>query len=142
MHMNRLLLLMLLPFNVFAVESEKALAGSSFGAVGGNVLVVLLLIVGLLFALTWLLKRSGIIQNSAQGHLKIIGGLSVGPRERIVLLQVGQEQILVGVTAAEISLLHMLTEPVVIAENQPLSHVSQGFAERLQALMNKRKQES
>jgi len=109
----------------------------------GQVLFVLLLIVGLLFALAWVLKRSGLVNSSFQGHIKIIGGVSVGPRERIVLLQVGNEQIVVGVTAVEINLLHMLTEPIVLKEESAnnMQTFKEVFADRMQRIVRVKKDE-
>jgi flagellar protein FliO/FliZ len=113
---------------------------SSFWGLGGQVLLVLVLIIGLLFAITWFLKHSGLAQQSANGHLKILGGVSVGPRERVLLLQVGQDQILVGVTAAEITLLHMLSQPISVETDKP--EIMTGFAQQLQALMRRRTENS
>jgi flagellar protein FliO/FliZ len=48
------------------------------------------------------------------------------------MLQVGKEQIVVGVTSSKISKLHNLAEPVEVAEPKPVSGV---FAQRLQEAM-------
>jgi flagellar protein FliO/FliZ len=108
---------------------------------GGQVLLVLGLVIALLFLLTWFLKRSGLAHQAANGHLKVLGGVSVGPRERVLLLQVGQEQILVGVTSAEITLLHMLSHPVNVDELKQESLTS-GFAQQLQAVIRRRSESS
>jgi flagellar protein FliO/FliZ len=52
------------------------------------------------------------LQSSTGGMLKIIGGISMGSRERIVLLQVGSEQLLVGVSPGRINTLHVLEAPL------------------------------
>lgn len=108
---------------------------------GGQVLLVLVLIIALLFLLTWFLKRSGLAHQAANGHLKVLGGVSVGPKERVLLLQVGQEQILVGVTSAEITLLHMLSQPVNVDELKQ-ENLASGFAQQLQAVIRRRSESS
>ncbi len=70
--------------------------------------VVLLLIV----ASGWLFKRFGRWQGGYSDQLKIVGGLAVGARERIVLVQVGEQQLLVGIAPGNIRTLHVLDEPL------------------------------
>lgn len=70
--------------------------------------VVLFLIV----ASGWLFKRFGRWQGGYSDQLKIVGGLAVGARERIVLVQVGKQQLLVGIAPGNIRTLHVLDEPL------------------------------
>ncbi len=106
---------MLVPINVFAAE-EKTSAIISTDPMSGNYLfqLILGLIVVLLciVALAWFAKRMNRLQSSTGGMLKIIGGISMGSRERVVLLQVGSEQLLVGVSPGRINTLHVLETPL------------------------------
>ena len=54
----------------------------------------------------------------------------MGPRERVVLLQVGNAQLLLGVTPGRIQSLHVLDEPVSEYE---INADASGFAGRLAA---------
>ena len=47
--------------------------------------------------LAWIMRRMNRWQMSAGGSLRLLGGLSLGARERILLVQVGDTQLLVGV---------------------------------------------
>jgi flagellar protein FliO/FliZ len=94
-----------------------------------GLLVVLAAIVGS----AWLLRRYGRLQTGAEGALRIIGGLSMGPRERVVLVQVGKQQLLLGVAPGRIQTLHVLDEPVADAAPQAPS----AFADRLAKMMKK-----
>lgn len=94
-----------------------------------SLMVVLVIIV----FLAWLLKRmrvAGLHQHGA--GLKVVQQLAVGQRERIVLLQVGDEQMLVGITQQHISLLSKLDKPLT-TEEAP----SRDFATQLSQLMKK-----
>ena len=94
----------------------------------------LLVVLGAVLATAWLLRRYGGLQTSGNGALRILGGLSMGPRERVVLVQVGDTQLLLGVAPGRVQTLHKLDQPVDIAE----SNLAQGkFADRLQAMMKK-----
>ncbi len=87
----------------------------------------------LIMGLAWLLKRSGRFQVAAGGSLKILGGLSMGTRERVVLLQVGDKQLLVGVAPGSIKTLHVLDTPLVTG-NQAVAGNS-SFAKQLGAML-------
>ncbi len=95
----------------------------------GQILISLVLVLLIIFVAAWLLRRYGRFPGVADGNLRVIGALSVGQRERIMLLQVGKEQILVGVTSSRISTLHQLVEPVQVKDNVP---ISSQFSQRLQ----------
>ncbi|WP_084419151.1 flagellar biosynthetic protein FliO [Photobacterium sp. J15] len=97
-------------------------------------LAALILVVLLILFLAWLLKRMKLpgIQG-ADGSMKIIRQLPVGQRERIVLLQVGDEQLLVGVTQQNISLLSKLEQPLSMEETQSGGE----FAAHLNKLLKK-----
>ncbi len=96
----------------------------------------LLLVVMVIFVLAWLVKKFNLNQQSQNGLIKIVAGLSIGTRDRIVLLQVGEEQILVGLTPGRIEKLHTLSQPLDAPEGQL---ASPSFAEKLNSVMGDRK---
>jgi flagellar protein FliO/FliZ len=55
--------------------------------------------------------------------MKVLGGLSVGQRERLVLVQVGDKQILVGVAPGSVQHVMAFDEPLANtqAEDNPVS---------------------
>ncbi|WP_232455162.1 flagellar biosynthetic protein FliO [Oceanisphaera avium] len=76
-----------------------------------------LLVIGAIFVLGWILRRlrsAAFLGGSKQ--LKIVASLSLGQRERIIVVQVGKEQRLLGVTAQQISDLGALAQPLVSAD--------------------------
>jgi len=95
-----------------------------------GLLVVLAAIVGS----AWLLRRYGRLQSGVAGALRVIGGLSMGPRERVVLIQVGKQQLLLGVAPGRVQMLHVLDEPV--AETSHTTDKTK-FAEQLGKALGK-----
>ncbi|WP_311567846.1 flagellar biosynthetic protein FliO [Photobacterium arenosum] len=78
----------------------------------GSLLLVLVLIV----FLAWLLRRMKLPGVSGGDNgLQIIRQVVVGQRERIVLVQVGDEQLLIGVTSQNISMLTKLETPLPVS---------------------------
>ncbi len=98
-------------------------------------LLGLFLVLGLIMFLAWLIKRTNRFQATANGEMKIIAGLALGPKERAVLLQVGEQQILVGVTAQQIQTLHVLDKPISLDNSSEKPIV---FADKLQQLIQQR----
>lgn len=96
----------------------------------------MLVVLALIMAIAWLLKRSGRFQMAAGGGLRVLGGLSMGARERVVLMQVGETQLLIGVAPGRVQTLHVLDRP--LEENEAASGA--GFSAQLASLLNKGKQ--
>lgn len=90
-------------------------APSSAGAVGGGVLA-LLLVVGLILALAWLAKRMPGIGVAGAGNpsFRVVGSLALGPRDRVVVVEVGQTQLLLGVGPGGTRTLHTLDAPLPV----------------------------
>ncbi|PSW07589.1 flagellar biosynthetic protein FliO [Photobacterium lipolyticum] len=103
----------------FAFISQPVLAAPASEINVATTLASLMLVVLLILFLAWLVRRMKLpgIQG-ADSSLKVLKQLPIGQRERIVLLQVGNEQLLVGVTQHNISLLTKLEEPLPLAEQQ------------------------
>ncbi|MEO6169378.1 MAG: flagellar biosynthetic protein FliO [Lysobacter sp.] len=98
-----------------AVASPPVFAppSSGAGAVGGGVMA-LLLVVGLILALAWLAKRMPGVGAAAVVNpaLRVVGSLALGPRERVVVVEVGQTQLLLSIGAGGTRALHTLAEPL------------------------------
>lgn len=144
--MRSFIMLMLLSFSAWAAEetvtptvleakvvpSKSSLLESS--QVSGQLLQLLLgllLVIGLIFLLAWVVRR---IQNSlplkgSQQVISLLASQALGPRDRLLLVQVGKEQILLGLTPGTIVPLHVLQEPIQIST--PESNLSSAFAQRL-----------
>jgi flagellar protein FliO/FliZ len=111
-----------------------------------DVTMLLRLIVGLgavvaaIIGLTWFLRRVGGIAHNTGSQLKILGGLAVGQRERVVLLQVGDQQLLIGVAPGRVQTLHVLEQPLEgLREPDGSRQVRDGsFADRLRRAMQQR----
>jgi len=74
----------------------------------------LVAMVALIFAISWVLKRFKLAGPRGRGGIMVLDELVVGPRERIVLIRVGESQVLVGVGASGMVGLTPLVTPIVL----------------------------
>ena len=70
------------------------------------------LVICVLLAVLFLLKRFNGAGSSRSGQMRVIASLGLGQRERAVLIEVGNEQFLVGVAPGSVNMLHALPNPV------------------------------
>jgi flagellar protein FliO/FliZ len=75
------------------------------------------------------LKRTQQFNTGVDGQLKVLAGIPLGTRERAMLLQIGEEQVLIGVTAQQVTLLYKLESPLTISPKK--AAFSGDFANKL-----------
>lgn len=89
-------------------------AGSLF-----TVLLSLGLILGGFIAVAWFARRF-LPGMGTQGAVKVVSSTSVGSRERVVLIEVEDTRLLLGVGGGNVRLLHTLPRPgTVLAATEP-----------------------
>lgn len=93
---------------------------SPAGSIGGAV-SALIVVVALILALAWLAKRMPVLGGGTGSNpaLRIVGSLALGPRERVVVVAVGDTQLLVGVGVGGTRVLHTLAEPLTTPAAAP-----------------------
>ena len=75
-------------------------------------LVSCFLVNGLILLLAWLLKKSRLVPAMAQNQLRVISALPLGNREKLLVVKVGEQQVLLGMTPTNINLLCQLETPL------------------------------
>ena len=85
-------------------------ATAAASSAGGLLQVVfgLLVVLGLLAGALWFLKRMGGGRFAPGSVVKIIGGVSVGNRERVMVIEVADQWIVIGVAPGRVSTLATL----------------------------------
>ena len=90
---------------LFAAPSAAA-----HGAAGGGtveITVTLLIIVAFFAGLAWFAKRLRGGLKTGGARIQVLGAQALGPKERAVLVRVGDTDILVGVAANSVNTLHV-----------------------------------
>ncbi|NWG39783.1 MAG: flagellar biosynthetic protein FliO [Hydrogenophilaceae bacterium] len=84
-------------------------AGSVMSGVNGMAFS-LLLILGLFVLAAWLAKRY-LPQVGKSGAVKVIGATAVGAREKVVVVEIGDTWLVLGVGGGQVRTLHTLPRP-------------------------------
>jgi flagellar protein FliO/FliZ len=112
--------------------AEQTILGYSLTSVLPGLAIVIVTIL----VCFWLLRFSGAIPHAQHDVIRTISTASLGPRERVVLVEVGDTQILIGVTSAQMNALHVLDSPVSTIE-KPVPH-GNSLSQHLRALLLKK----
>lgn len=135
----KLLILIFLSAPVGAAEEGHKAVTTAGGEAAGNLLQVTLglaAVLGLIFAAAWAVKRYSVLPGGASGAIRVISVLPMGQREKVVLVQVGEKQLLLGVSPGRISTLHVLDEQIESARANPAA--TGAFPDRLRAALKER----
>ncbi|MFZ4478402.1 MAG: flagellar biosynthetic protein FliO [Rhodoferax sp.] len=65
-------------------------------------------VVGLIFLCAWAVRRLGLQPNGGNRLLKVVSSVMVGQRERVVVVEVGDAWLVLGVAAGQVSALHTM----------------------------------
>lgn len=123
----------------FANATETTVAATTSAQGNGmnamnimNVFGSLIIVLGLLFGLAWLYKKLA-IKLPGSSHIKIVSSVMLGPRERLLVIEVQGKQRVLGVTANQINMLFELDQPLVDDPAAP------DWRTQFQALIQKQK---
>ena len=81
----------------------------------GQVLFGLFAVLAVMAGLLWFLKRTGVAGKATGSVIRVVGGVSVGNRERILVVEVADQWIVVGVTPSNINALSTMPRQEVPA---------------------------
>ena len=102
----------------FAAPDAAKTVASSPAAGLTQVTLSLMLVLAAVFAAAWLVRRLRNFGRPGAGAINIIADVALGTKERAVLIQVGAQQLLLGVAPGQVNTLHVLAEPVRTADAQ------------------------
>jgi len=71
-----------------------------------QIIFSLLLVLAAIVLVAWLLKRMNVAQQGSGNLIKVLGSVAVGQRERVVLVEVNDTCLVVGVGPGQIRTLH------------------------------------
>lgn len=127
---------------IFLIEPAMALAQASAATtdLGGSVLQVLLslvVVVLLLIGSLYLLKRLSAPRGANAGLLRVIAGTAIGTRERVVVVEIADTWLVLGVAPGSVTPLHQLPRQTLTAASTT-AVTGKDFAGWLKQVMDRR----
>jgi flagellar protein FliO/FliZ len=116
-----------------AVPQAAASAGSLLQTIAG-----LTAVLGMLALFAWGMKRYGPRQPAGAAGLRIVGALNLGGRERIIVVEVGEQWIVVGASPGRVNALATMPKQEGPATLAPDAAAAGNFADWLKQTMAKR----
>lgn len=102
--------------------------------VGGALSIAL---IGLI-ALVFILKKFDLKPTHSGAHIRVVSSKNIGPRERLMLIEVGEKQILIGATPQSIQPIHLLESSIQREEKESLDQPN--FTQILRQIRGRQKQ--
>lgn len=109
-------------------EVGKHVAGNMDAA---SMILSLLMVLILIVISAYILKKFN-VTNTQSDDIKIITSLHLSSKEKLLVVQVGEKQLLLGITAQQINVLDTLDEHI-----EPKKAVNQQVAASIQKLLKK-----
>jgi flagellar protein FliO/FliZ len=124
--------LALIPASSLAAEPVS----SEFEGVSGmlSVMLSLVVVLAVVFAVAWGMRRMQGLAGMRNANMKIVAQMALSTRERLVVVEVGGEQLLLGVGPGVIRTLHKLEEPIRTEERE----AGTSFRDRLMESLQRR----
>ncbi len=137
-----MLLFLALPLHVSAERPQTSyVPPPSVITTEGMVQMVigLLLVLATIGIVAWLVKRFAILPTNASGVLKVIATTGVGQRERVVIVEVGNTWLVLGVASGRVNMLHSMDKASPDKAGDVLKNLNpEKFPEQLSQHMNKK----
>ena len=130
-----------------ALPTVPAPAAEAAPAVGASGLLQaglgMVLVLGLIFLCAWLARRFGLPRFGGSALVKVVGSAMVGQRERVVVVEVGETWLVLGVTASQVNALHSLPAQALATASAPLAaHGGSGTGAKAVDLFTQKLRES
>ena len=103
-----------------------------------QIFLALAFVIGLMLLAAWLLKRVGPIGNAQKVPVKVVGGVNIGNRERIIVVEVADQWLVLGVTAQQINTLSTMQKQDSASVETATNTKENQFSDWLKKMLEKR----
>lgn len=103
-----------------------------------QIFLALLVVIGIMLLMAWLVKRVGPIASGHKLPVKVIGGISIGNRERVMVIEVADQWLVLGVTAQQINTLASMPKQELPDTGSNAVNTTAPFADWLKRTLEKR----
>lgn len=136
-----ILFLLAIPLQVFAETAQKTPMPAPTSVIAAEsmtqMITGLALVLVIIIAIAWLLKRFSILPTTTTEHIKIVAMTSVGQRERIVIVDIGETRLVLGVAPGQVNKLHSMEKSSMDTVDKKSAKKAALFSEKLDSSIHK-----
>lgn len=123
-------------FSAIETESGSAITDISYDHIL-NWSSGLIIVLSIFFACIWFVRKMGVLPANGKDNMRVISALSVGTREKIVLVQVGEKQLLLGVAPGSINKILVLEDDERLFQQTESESVESDFSQKIKQIISK-----
>jgi flagellar protein FliO/FliZ len=103
--------------------AQAAATGGSTGMGSGMLQATLglALVLGLIWGAAWVVRRLGPVAGTGTSAIKIVAAQNIGPRERVVIVEIGDQWLVLGVATGAVRALHALPKSALPPTSPPVN---------------------
>lgn len=128
----------LCPVTAVAQARTNAASAPASGLLMLQVLLGLIVVLAAIIATAWLLRRLGVSQMRGNANMRVVGAVAVGPRERVILVEVRDTWLVLGVAPGRVNAVHQMPKPSDADTAAEIAPASSDFKSRLKQFMQPR----
>lgn len=131
----RYLLLIFVFFSQLGFAKEAELKNFSSGINASEMMrlsLSLILVLAIIVVFSWAIKKLNHFSSKSNHHIKLITGMNIGLKEKIIVLEVANQQMVIGVTPHSINYLTKIDEKIE-EDSKPMA----GFNEVFKKIKNR-----
>ncbi len=137
---SRLFFLVFLLVNMNPIAlAQQAADSSSYGIYSWEavkVIISLALVLFIFYLFVYVFKRYSGLSIKSHTKMQVIGGISLGSKEKLVIVKAGSANLLLGVSTAGITRLHEFSSDEFGANEE--CHQATSFAHHIEKVLNKK----
>ncbi len=122
-------------FSAAEIEPKQAVNTVSYEHVL-NWSLGLIVVLSLFFACVWFMKKMGALPINTKDGMRVVSGLSLGMREKLVLVQVGEKQLVLGVSPGRVEKLLVLEGKDTLYQQDKVKNTEADFSQKLKQIMS------
>jgi len=96
----------------------------------------LIIVLALFFTCIWFMRKMGALPVNAKDGMKVVAGLTLGMREKIILVQIGEKQLVLAVTPGRVEKLLLLEGEDTLFQQAKEENTDADFSQKLKQIMS------
>ena len=118
------------------VTTNNSLGSYSWEAI--KVVISLAIVLGIFYLLVNMFKKYTGMNIKSNSSIRVVGGLSLGGKDKVIILEAGEINLLLGVSASGITKLHQFNDNEMNVDDKKMQQAS-SFGQHIEKIIGNKK---